>query len=279
MDPHFRSFSFVDRIASVEPGVCIRGQYAIPQAVDAFPASLVSEAVGQLAAWAAMAAVGFTHRPVAGIAGRIELLAPVRPGHLLELAADLESVDNETAGYSGTAHADGRLVIRLQDCVGPMVPVPEFDDPQALRARFALLTTLGATPGGFGDLPALDAQRDGGERGQSARAILNVPAAAPFFADHFPRRPVFPGTLLMHANLQTAAWLATEVPTAEGAAWVPRVVSEVKLRTFIAPGESLRLEARRTGRPDTGLSVVVESRIQQRLVGSATIQFAQEVQS
>ena len=122
-------------------------------------------------------------------------------------------------------------------------------------------------------------QRDGGEPGQSARAVLRVPTAAPFFADHFPRRPVFPGTLLMHANLQTAAWLAAEVPAAAGAAWIPRVVAEVKLRSFIAPGESLRLEARRTGHTDAGLSVVVDSRIQQRLVGSATIAFAPEVRS
>jgi 3-hydroxymyristoyl/3-hydroxydecanoyl-(acyl carrier protein) dehydratase len=278
MDAHFRSFSFVDRIGALEPGVGIRGRYTIPPAVDAFPASLVSEAVGQLAAWAAMAAVGFTHRPVAGIAGRIELLAPVGPGQVLELAADLESVDTETAGYSGTAHADGRLVIRLQDCVGPMVPVAEFDDPQALRDRFALLGTLGAAPGGFGGLPALDVQRDGGERGQSARARLRVPVAAPFFADHFPRRPVFPGTLLMHCNLQTAALLAAEVPATDGTAWVPRVVSDVKLRAFITPGEMVNLEAKRTGCSGTGLSVVVESRIKQRLIGSADIQFSPEAQ-
>jgi hypothetical protein len=34
-----------------------------------------------------------------------------------------------------------------------MVPVAEFDDPQALRDRFALLGTLGAAPGGFGGPP------------------------------------------------------------------------------------------------------------------------------
>src|SRR5512137_2052805 len=125
MDGHFRAFSFVDRITELRPGVAIRGCYTIPPAVPRFPLSLVAEAVGQLAAWAAMAAVDFTHRPVAGIAGKVELLSAVRPGQLLDLAAELESVDTETVGYRGTAHADGIPVIRLLDCVGPMVPVED----------------------------------------------------------------------------------------------------------------------------------------------------------
>ena len=136
MDEHFRAFSFVDRITSVEPGVRIRGSYAIPPDLDSFSHSLVAEAVGQLAAWAAMAAVDFKRRPVAGLAGRIELLAPVRPGQMLELAAELETVDTEAVAYGGTASAEGVPVIRLEHCVGPMMPMEDFDDPQAMRERF-----------------------------------------------------------------------------------------------------------------------------------------------
>ena len=95
MDESFRAFSFVDRILSCEPGVAIRGFYRIPAGIESFPTSLVAEAVGQLAAWSAMAVVDFQRRPVAGIAGAIELLGDVRPGQTLELAADLESADIE----------------------------------------------------------------------------------------------------------------------------------------------------------------------------------------
>jgi 3-hydroxymyristoyl/3-hydroxydecanoyl-(acyl carrier protein) dehydratase len=277
MDSHFRAFSFVDRITSLDQGVSVQGHYAIPQQVDGFPASLVSEAVGQLAAWAAMAAVDFSHRPVAGIAGRIELLSAVRPGQVLDLAAELESVDTETVGYCGTAYAGGTPVIRLFDCVGPMVAVDEFDDPESVRERLEVLRTVGATPGGFGGLPALALERTKGEPGQVARAILQVPRAAPFFADHFPRRPVFPGTLLMHAHLRTAAMLAADVFPGNGSAWLPRIVSDVKLRSFISPGKTLNLDATRTGCSDDCLTVAVESRIDRRLIGSAEIQFSPEV--
>ena len=273
MGGHFRAFSFVDRITGLEPGVRIGGQYTVPPAVEAFPNSLVAEAVGQLAAWAAMAAVGFTHRPVAGIVGRIELISAVRPGQVLELAAELQSVDTETVGYAGTAHAEGAPVIRLGDCVGPMVPAEAFDDPQSLRDRFAQLNANGSPPGALESLPALDLERGVGERGESARATLRVPAQAPFFADHFPRRPVLPGALLLHANLTTAAWLAAEVPAGGGEVWMPRVVSGVKLGTFIPPGETLDLEAKRIECSGTSLVVAVESRLDRRLVGSAEIQF------
>jgi len=158
-----------------------------------------------------------------------------------------------------------------------MVAVEAFDDPQCLRERFVLLSGTGAAPGAFAGLPALDLQPLAGEPGHLARAILRVPQAATFFADHFPRRPVFPGTLLMHANLQTAATLAAEVTFGNGAVWLPRIISAVKLRTYISPGETLELEARRTAYSETSLGMTVESRSGQRLISSAEIEFAPEV--
>ena len=234
MDPHFRAFSFVDRITSVQNATDICGRYAIPSDVDEFPVALVGEAVVQLAAWAAMSALKFTHRPIAGLAGCIqfsggaELSTPsalressstaqswrpaLRPHGVLELTANLESVDTESVVYNGTAHADGRLVVRLLDCLGPMVPLADLDDPQALANRFEVLCGPGATPGGFRGLPPLALERTAGETGREARATFQVPPSAPFFADHFPRCPVFPGSLLMHLCLQLGDMLVNELP-------------------------------------------------------------------
>ena len=208
MDGHFRAFSFVDRITAVEPGVRSRGTYQIPARLAEFPSSLVAEAVGQLAAWSAMAKLDFKVRPVAGLAGKVEFLAPVRPGQTLELAAEIETAELDAVAYGGTASVDGKPVIILENCVGPMLPLEEFDDPQAVRDRFATLQNPGATPGVFGGVPTISFNRTNSEVGKSARATLQVPADAPFFTDHFPRRPVFPGTLLMNVNLQLAAALA-----------------------------------------------------------------------
>jgi 3-hydroxymyristoyl/3-hydroxydecanoyl-(acyl carrier protein) dehydratase len=273
MNGRFCAFSFVDRITSLEPQGSVRGHYAIPPKLDAFPVSLAAEAVGQLAAWAAMTAVDFTHRPLAGIAGRIELLSMAQPGQVLDLDAELESVDNDTVGYCGTACVDGNPIIRLLDCVGPMVPVQDFDEPDAVRARCGILRTAGATPGGFPGLPALVLERGECEPGQLARAVLRVPAGATFFTDHFPRRAVFPASLLMHASMQTAAMLVESI-SGSSATWLPRTVSDMKVRSFISPGTTLNLKASVTRSSESDLSVAIESRIDQRLIGTADVQFS-----
>jgi 3-hydroxymyristoyl/3-hydroxydecanoyl-(acyl carrier protein) dehydratase len=272
MDGHFNAFTFVNRITALEPGISARGNYFIPSHIKNFPQSLAAEAVGQLAAWAAMSANDFKRRPLAGIAGQIELLSPVRAGRTLELSVELESVDDEAAAYRGSASADGIPVVQLQNCVGPMLPVEEFDDPQLLREHFAMLRGNGSAHGGFGGIPALEFSRNGGEPEKSARADLQIPATAPFFADHFPRRAVFPGALLMNLNVQLAIAFAAEI----SGQWKLRTISDLKLRTFISPGEKLELEAKVISRAENSLAMIVETRKEKKLASSARVLFSAE---
>jgi len=79
MGGRFGAFSFVDRITHVEPGLRVRGRYHVPARVAEFPAALVAEAIGQLAAWASMAQLEFRRRPVAGLARETRFLRVARP--------------------------------------------------------------------------------------------------------------------------------------------------------------------------------------------------------
>ena len=79
------------------------------------------------------------------------------------------------------------------------------------------------------------------ERGVAIRATLDVPADAPFFADHFPRRPVFPATLLLDAQMKLAATLVGETQGTQREAPRPLRATHVKMRSFIAPGQALDL--------------------------------------
>jgi 3-hydroxymyristoyl/3-hydroxydecanoyl-(acyl carrier protein) dehydratase len=269
MDAHFRAFSFVDRITSVHDGTQIRGRYTIPAGLPDFPLSLVGEAVGQLAAWSAMAAVNFGHRPVAGLAGRIELFEQPYAGQVLELAADVEQVDTESVEYRGTAQVDGTPVMRLHDCVGPMMPLADFDDPQKVRARFEALCRVDAVAGAFPGLPQLTSARTGGNPGQCVSATFQVPVEAPLFADHFPRRPVFPGSLLMHLKLQLGAVLASEIPPPGKGRWVPEIIRDMKLRSFIPPGTTLRLEARLKQHSPDHARLALETRAADEVIATA----------
>jgi 3-hydroxymyristoyl/3-hydroxydecanoyl-(acyl carrier protein) dehydratase len=273
MDHRYRAFSFVDRISVLEPGVRVSGSWRIPSSLPGFPLSLVAEATGQLAAWSAMAAIDFSHRPVAGIAGRVELLGEAFPGQTLELSAELETADQEAVAYGGVASVDGQPILRLHHCVGPMMPAEEFDDPAAMRERLALLCGPGAEPGAFRAVPEFTLDDLAVEAGSVARAKLQVPAEAAFFGDHFPRRPVFPGTLLMNMNLKLIDALAQSVAV-EGGAWVARAVADMKLRSFIAPGTALDLEAKVLEHSGDQLLVSVQTKAGGRLQGAARVELA-----
>jgi 3-hydroxymyristoyl/3-hydroxydecanoyl-(acyl carrier protein) dehydratase len=269
MDGHFRAFSFVDRITALDPGRSVAGVYAIPAGVDSFVPSLVAEAIGQLAAWAAMSKLNFALRPVAGIAKRVDFFGTATPGSTMELSAVLEGVDESAVAYGGSARIDGKEILRLTNCVGPMLPATDFDDPDAVRRRFELLRNGGATPGAYGGIPDFTPRRTGGVTGELVTGRLDIPAQAPFFTDHFPRRPIFPGTLLIHTKLCLANELARELPApAPGGHWKPLDVVDVKIRSFTEPGAQLDLEARVKELTGTRVVIGLQSRNGPRLVGS-----------
>ena len=68
-----------------------------------------------------------------------------------------------------------------------------------------------------------------------------MPATAAFFEDHFPRRPVFPATLLLDARLQLASRVAAQA-AGETRLSLTRITN-VKVRAFTAPGATLLLSA------------------------------------
>jgi len=244
MPDHFAAFSFVDRITEYEPGRRARGLYAVPADIASFPSCLVAEAVGQLAAWVSMAHIGFRGRPVAALANETRFRADVAPGSALLLAVDIESCDEHAVAYAGRASVDGTEAIELVDCLGPMLPVEEFDSPASMAERFELILGEGAPPGRFHGVDAPRVTRTAGTLGVSASATLLVPESAPFFGDHFPRRPVFPATLLLDAQIRFGLEVAAEATLwPEGTRPVPSRMTHVKMRSFIPPGATLAIDA------------------------------------
>lgn len=275
MSERFGSFSFVDRVLSLEPASRIRGTYAIPPALAEFPSSLVAEAVGQTAAWAAMAALDFKFRPVAGIAARVELLGPAQPGDLLEMEAELETVETDAVGYGGVAKIRGQPILRLEHCVGPMLDVEQFDDPGGLRDRFALLRGPGAPANRFQGLPPLKPQfAPSTNPEKSLTGQFVVPTNAGFFADHFPRRNVFPGSLLMGLNFQLAATLLAQSPVSADRQWTVTGASDMKLRDWALPGDSLHMEANLSKCSPETSTVNVRTTAREQLIATVRVELA-----
>jgi 3-hydroxymyristoyl/3-hydroxydecanoyl-(acyl carrier protein) dehydratase len=233
-DPnHFAAFSFVDRISGLAPGKRATGKFSIPPGIESFPQCLMAEAVGQLAAWVAMSHIGFRGRPVAALATETRFARTANPGEELDLHVEIQDVDDDAVAYHGHADIQGKRAIDLIDCLGPMLPLEDFDDPRAMAERFALLVDRGATPHRFHGVKRPAIVRDG----NSAR--LDVPERAPFFDDHFPRRNVFPATLMLDAQIELALAVARDTWPAAA----PVRMTNVKVRSFTPPGAQLTLTA------------------------------------
>ncbi len=277
MTGRFRSFSFVDRITRLDRDGAsgrVEGHYTVPLGSH-FPASLMAEAVGQLAAWSSMAKLDFAFRPVAGLANTVHYHHLPTPGCTLQLQADIERCDAEAVAYSGKAFIDGQLALELVDSLGPMLTMDEFDAPEAVRGDFHTLLGGGAAANRFGGVPLPDLQDLQAEAGERLGATLRVPEAtdAPYFGDHFPRRPVFPGTLLMDALATLSVQLVQQsAPLAGHDDLVVRKVSQVKIRSFTAPGAQLQLEVVLQDIDAQRARLKVAARSEDKTVASARIE-------
>jgi 3-hydroxyacyl-[acyl-carrier-protein] dehydratase len=81
---------------------------------------------------------------------------------------------------------------------------------------------------------------DVGERRITVEAI--VPQTSTIFEGHFPGYPLMPGVLLIEAMAQTSGWLLIALNKFERMPFLA-AVKEAKMRTFITPGETLKIDA------------------------------------
>jgi len=242
MPVRFSAFSFVDRITALEPGKAARGRFTIPAGLPEFSTCLVAEAVGQLAAWVAMAQAEFRRRPVAALSGEMRIVREAAPGETLDLGVEIESGGPDTVAFAGWARLAETPVLELSRCVGPMLPLEEFDAAEAVRGDFETLCGPGVRPGRFRGIAKPDLVLIDRVPRQRLRAAMDVPVSAPFFADHFPRRAVFPASLLLDAQVGLALQLAGET-LPPGPRLRPARVADVKMRSFILPGQAVMIEA------------------------------------
>ncbi len=75
------------------------------------------------------------------------------------------------------------------------------------------------------------------------RAEATVPATSTIFEGHFPGRPLMPGVLLIESMAQASGWLIIARLRFERMPFLA-ALKEVKLRTFVTPGQALSVAAK-----------------------------------
>lgn len=253
-------FLFVDRILELEPGKSVRGLKHIT-ASDVylcedenqklcFMPSLIGETLGQLAAWNVMFSNDFTKRPVAGIVAKASLHKPAYLNETLELESIIESIDDEAVLYHANAYINKELVFSVEGALGPLLPMADFIEMDVVRNQFEEIYRPGSCSFDLLDkMPAwTNSERPSlripflfdnllqFEKAKGLVAIKQISRAAPYFADHFPKKPVLPMTVLLEAKMNLAADF---VKNSFDEAYKIKALRKIKMNEFVFPGDSL----------------------------------------
>ncbi len=254
-------FLFVDRIVHLSSGEWVGGIKHVTrddayltvdeQGRSCFIPSLIGETLGQLAAWNVMQHNNFTLRPVAGVVSSARLHRPAYVGETLLLESYIDSLDDKAVYYHSIARIGDVPVFSVEGALGPLLPMADFIDDGSIRQQFAEIYH----PSDWSDLccaystpapiehsehraaiaPLVFDRIVSSEAGISLVAEKRITRAAPYFPDHFPRKPVLPMTVLLECKLN----LAREFVARAGYS-VPYKISEfrkIKMNEFVMPGD------------------------------------------
>lgn len=266
-------FFYVDRILDYEQGKFIRGVknvtrnepffYWLPDGRRVLSPTVISEASAQLASWLKMIGADFQKRPVLLADEMTAYTGVAEPGDQIEMVVEIVDQDEDVIVTKSMASVRGNP-IQISTCGrGFLLPMEDFDDPENLRRTFhrlyrpelknnppafdvnsvrGLKAIAGAST--FESLRLVDGIIDH-EPGKRVVSFKNCASSESFFRDHFPRKPVVPGVLMVSIVGETCQYLVKdeiEAPV-RGRALVPTWVRNLRFRKFVEPGDQFVVKA------------------------------------
>lgn len=234
---------------------------------------IIGEALGQLTAWIVMEGNNFSKRPVAGIVDEVTLSRDIYAGETIVLHTEIDELNDQSVLYNSYATVCGEKVFSLRYAMGPLLPMEDFIEPHIAREQFNMIYRLGKLTSNTISAPAyilpeIDSSEDSDieEAGfyleeveypellssesffdhildfqpQSVTAQKNISLLAPYFVDHFPRKPVLPLTLLLEGQLELASFFLKRIlGEAEACRFRPVQLQKIRIKQFIMPGDSI----------------------------------------
>jgi 3-hydroxyacyl-[acyl-carrier-protein] dehydratase len=115
------------------------------------------------------------------------------------------------------------------------------------------------------------------EVGSAAEAVKNVAMSEDFFDDHFPRRPVMPGVLMIEGMAQLAGLLleaSLKARHQRDAKAILTVLERTKFRAMVRPGDTLLYRAELMSLSPEGGKAAMKASCDGRIVATTAMVFA-----
>jgi 3-hydroxyacyl-[acyl-carrier-protein] dehydratase len=139
-------FHLIDRVDSWEPSKSVRGRKVTSLSEDyweegddgnaVMPYPFILEALCQAGTWLIMISTDRRKRAALLSIGSVDFLGPVRPGDVIELEGDVDSMSDEVAVISGRAVVDGTPVLEARDIMCALIDaetLADLDDTERLQ--------------------------------------------------------------------------------------------------------------------------------------------------
>jgi len=277
-------FLFVDKLLSTETDNVVRGIKHVTSddfylthdesGRVVFMPSLIGETLGQLAAWRVMASLDFKFRPVAGVVASAISHRSVPVGSSILLESVIESFDETAVQYRSVATVGKDTVFSIDGALGPMMPMADFIDEQIVKRQYDEIA-----PNDHGDPEGHSSQFEGEnqpfftpaaspiafqfdkiigfEPGESIWAVKNITLAAPYFADHFPLKPVLPMTVLLESKINLARLFLKHSQFSQSYRF--RQMKKIKMNAFVHPGDVVHTQLRVKSHDDHDMVLTIRS--------------------
>lgn len=291
------NFLFVDQLLKFELGIGAVGikhvtaqdayLIATPSGKPALRSCIVGEALGQLCSWYIIKATDAKLRSVAGIVSKVVMTGQAYLGDTIELNIGVDRLDDEAVIWHGEAKVAGQTIVVVESSVGPCLPMADFNDPEEVRIQLKMIDRPGTVPAAqeaqtllnneikyYPELVSFDTIL-AWESGKQIIAQKKISVIAPFFTDHFPRKPVLPLTILLEAKLNLAQkFIADMLGEIESAKFYPSSVRNIKMKDFVQPGSVLTSKIFLKEQNDSQIIIGFRSDLNDKLVCVAEAEFS-----